>query len=606
MNLLRTYKKCLRILPKSDQKKFRVVMIIQAGLGLLDLVGVAVLGIIGAMAIRGVQSQPPSPRVSNFLQSIQLDDLTLQQQVAILGVAAALILISRTLLSMYFTWKILNFLTSRSAEISAELTSKFLEAGMTSRTKLGVSEVQYVLGPGVSAISVGVLGSFSTLLSDFSTLVIVGLGVFLIDPITALISFLIFSGIAITLSLLMNTKAEHIGRNLTNLNIQSNKLIYQIVAGYREVHVRNRRQYYLEEIATSRRSIARLFALNAFMPNIGKYVVEISIVVGGILIAAGQFVSSDAMHAAASLSIFIAAGTRIAPALLRIQQSIIGIKANSGLAELTIKVLDEFKDKECLTSRSTNFRNSYIEEFDGRIEIQNLKFAYPNQHDFSLQIPELRIEEGTSVALVGPSGAGKSTFADLILGVIKLDGREVLISGVKPQAAIETWPTAISYVPQEILIIEATLAENIALGFKKTEIDELAVVEAIRQAQLEDFVAGKPDGIWTRIDERGVGISGGQKQRLGIARALYLKPKLLVLDEATSALDGKIEDGISTSIIKLRKKVTTVIIAHRLSTIKNVDSILYINHGKIVATGNFEEVRSLVPDFDEQARLMGL
>jgi ABC-type multidrug transport system fused ATPase/permease subunit len=606
MNLLGTYKKCLRILPKSDQKKFRIVMIIQAGLGLLDLVGVAVLGIIGAMAIRGVQSQPPSPRVSDFLQSIKLNNLTLQQQVAILGVAAALILISRTLLSMYFTWKILNFLTSRSAEISAELTSKFLEAGMTSRTKLGVSEAQYVLGPGVSAISVGVLGSFSTLLSDFSTLVIVGLGVFLIDPITALISFLIFSGIAVTLSLLMNTKAEYIGRNLTNLNIQSNKLVNQIVTGYREVHVRNRRQYYLEEIATSRRRIARLFALNAFMPNIGKYVVEISIVVGGILIAAGQFVSSDAMHAAASLSIFIAAGTRIAPALLRIQQSIIGIKANSGLAQLTIEVLDEFKDKNCLPSLSTNFHNSNNEEFIGRIEIQNLNFAYPNQQDFSLQIAELKIAEGTSVALVGPSGAGKSTFADLILGVIKLDGREVLISGVKPQAAIETWPAAISYVPQEILIIEATLAENIALGFKKTEIDELAVMEALRLAQLEDFIADKPDGIWTLIEERGAGISGGQKQRLGIARALYLKPKLLVLDEATSALDGKIEDGISTSINNLRKKVTTVIIAHRLSTIKNVDSVLYIDHGKIIAVGSFEEVRSLVPDFDEQAKLMGL
>jgi len=404
----------------------------------------------------------------------------------------------------------------------------------------------------------------------------------------------------------MNTKAEYIGRNLTNLNIQSNKLVNQIVTGYREVHVRNRRQYYLEEIATSRRRIARLFALNAFMPNIGKYVVEISIVVGGILIAAGQFVSSDAMHAAASLSIFIAAGTRIAPALLRIQQSIIGIKANSGLAELTIEVLDEFKDKNCLPSLSTNFHNSNNEEFNGRIEIQNLNFAYPNQHDFSLQIPELKIAEGTSVALVGPSGAGKSTFADLILGVIKLDGREVLISGVKPQAAIETWPAAISYVPQEILIIEATLAENIALGFKKTEIDELAVMEALRLAQLEDFIAGEPDGIWTLIEERGAGISGGQKQRLGIARALYLKPKLLVLDEATSALDGKIEDGISTSINNLRKKVTTVIIAHRLSTIKNVDSVLYIDHGKIIAIGNFEEVRSLVPDFDEQAKLMGL
>lgn len=606
MKLLNTYRKCLRILPKPDQKKFRLVMMIQAGLGVLDLIGVAVLGVIGALAIRGVQSQPPSPKVSSFLNSVNLNDLSLQEQVALLGIAAALTLISRTLLTMFFTWKITNFLASRSAEISAELTSKFLEAGMTSNNKLGVSETQYILGPGVSAISVGVLGSFSTLLSDFSLLVIIGLGVFLLDPITAIISLLIFACIAFALGLLMNKKAEFIGKNLANLNIESNKLINQIVIGYREVHVRDRRQYYLEEITTSKRNIARFFALNAFMPNIGKYVVEISIVVGGTIIAAGQFLRSDAMHAAASLSIFIAAGTRVAPALLRIQQSIIGVKSNSGLAELTILILDEFDNKNTLPVHSSEVPAGDIQEFNARIEVKNLEFRYPGQNDFALQISELRIVEGSSLAVVGPSGAGKSTFADLLLGVTKLSNNEILISGVTPQTAIEKWPRAISYVPQEILIIEGSIAENVALGFKKSDIDEPAVTEALQLAQLDVFVTGKHDGIWTRVTERGSELSGGQRQRLGIARALYLKPKLLVLDEATSALDGKIEDGISTSINNLRNKVTTVIIAHRLSTIKDVDKLLYINNGKIVAQGTFNEVRALVPDFDEQARLMGL
>jgi ABC-type multidrug transport system fused ATPase/permease subunit len=194
----------------------------------------------------------------------------------------------------------------------------------------------------------------------------------------------------------------------------------------------------------------------------------------------------------------------------------------------------------------------------------------------------------------------------LVLGVTKLTSDEILISGVRPQEAIEYWPSAISYVPQEILVIEGSIAENVALGFKKVEIDELAVQEALHLAQLDGYVAGKPDGIWTKIAERGTGMSGGQRQRLGIARALYLKPKLLVLDEATSALDGKIEDGISASIRNLRNKVTTVVIAHRLSTIKDVDSLLYIDKGKVVAQGTFEEVRKLVSDFDEQAKLMGL
>jgi ABC-type multidrug transport system fused ATPase/permease subunit len=312
------------------------------------------------------------------------------------------------------------------------------------------------------------------------------------------------------------------------------------------------------------------------------------------------------MHAAASLSIFIAAGTRIAPALLRIQQSVIGVKSNSGLAELTIQILEEFKDKNGLRFDKSPIQIGEIQEFKARIEIKNLHFSYPNQNSFVLQIPELTIAEGSSLALVGPSGAGKSTFADLLLGVTKLSNNEILISGMSPEAAIEKWPRAISYVPQEILIIEGSIAENVALGFKASEIDEQAVMESLELAKLDSFVSGKSNGIWTKVSERGSELSGGQRQRLGIARALYLKPKLLVLDEATSSLDGKVEDGISMSIRNLRNKVTTVIIAHRLSTIKDVDTLLYINHGKIVAKGTFSELRALVPDFDEQARLMGL
>ena len=605
MQILRTYFTCLRILPFSDQRKFKLVVVTQAALGILDLLGVAVLGIIGAMAIRGVQSQPPSEKISKILNVFGLNSLSLQQQVAILGIAAAFLLVARTLLSMYFTWKIMNFLSSRSAEITTVLVSKFLASGMSSRTKLGVSEMQYILGPGVSAISVGVLGSFSTLLSDFSTLLIIGVGVFVLDPVTAILSFLIFATIAIVLSLLMNNKAEQFGKDLSDLNIQSNKLLSQIIIGYREVYVRNRRHYYLNEVTELKRSISKRFAQNAFMPNIGKYVIEISIVVGGGAIAAGQFLRSDAMHAAASLSIFIAAGTRIAPALLRIQQSILGIKSNSGLAELTIEVLREFDNQPCLQINqiSSGFSG---EKFDGRVEIQNLSYCYPAQNIPAIEISELEIPAGSSFAIVGPSGAGKTTFADLILGVIEVKNNEVLISGQKPDDAIKNWPGLISYVPQEILIIEGTFAENVAFGFHKSEINEQAVREALQSAKLEDFIAEKPEGIWARVEERGVGLSGGQRQRLGIARALYLKPKLLVLDEATSALDGKLEDGIATAISNLRNKVTTIIIAHRLSTIKNVDKLLYIDKGKIVATGSFEEVRNQVADFDEQAKLMGL
>jgi ABC-type multidrug transport system fused ATPase/permease subunit len=172
--------------------------------------------------------------------------------------------------------------------------------------------------------------------------------------------------------------------------------------------------------------------------------------------------------------------------------------------------------------------------------------------------------------------------------------------------AISNWPGALGYVPQDVVISNGTIRENICMGYPIDIATDERITDATDIAQLTDFVRSLPLGFDTPVGDRGTKISGGQRQRLGIARAMFTRPRFLVLDEATSALDGETEANIADAIQNMKGKATVVMIAHRLSTVREADKVIYLNQGKIVATGTFEEVRNTVPDFDRQAQLMGL
>ena len=207
---------------------------------------------------------------------------------------------------------------------------------------------------------------------------------------------------------------------------------------------------------------------------------------------------------------------------------------------------------------------------------------------------------------MGSTGAGKSSLADVILGVMAPQSGTVLISGESPREAISRWPGAISYVPQTVSLVHGSIRENVALGLPPDVIDDELAWEALERAHLAEFLRENREGLDTKIGERGFRLSGGQRQRLGLARALYTRPKLLVLDEATSALDAETEQSIIQTLSELEGEVTTVTVAHRLATVRQADVLLYMQDGVIVATGTFAEVRAQVPDFDRQAALLGL
>lgn len=597
--------RALRILNSRDRFRVLIVMGIQIFLGLLDLLGVAVIGLLGALSLNGVQSRPPGDRVSAFLKFFGLFDESFQTQAAVLGVAASIILILRTLISIVLTRKVLFFLSRRGALISADLMKKLMSQPLVFIQQKTLYENLYAVTSGVSNVTLGILGTAVVLVADISLLIIMAVGLLIVDPTMAISTVLFFALIGFGLYKVMHQKAGFLGQKESELNIQSNEKISEVLSSYRESVVRNRRDYYAREIGELRFKLADTLAELSFMPNVSKYVIESSVVLGALAISAAQFVLQDAGRAVATLAIFLAAGTRIAPAVLRVQQGSMQIRRSLGAASSTLDLIESLRDVPAVEPSSDVIDVFHI-GFVPEIVMKDVSFTYPKATSPAINNANLKITPGSLIAVVGPSGAGKTTLVDLVLGVLEPDSGEVSISGMKASAVSKTWPGSISYVPQDVMIANGTIRSNITLGFPEESGTVEMIMDAIRISQLESYLENLPERENSKVGDRGAGMSGGQRQRLGIARALFTKPKLLVLDEATSALDGETEANVSEAIRTLKGEVTVILIAHRLSTVREADQVVYLEDGKIIATGTFEEVRAAVPNFDRQASLMGL
>ena len=600
-----TILKCARVLSKSEQRKIVLVIGIQLFLSVLDLIGVAIVGILGALAVRGVQSQQPGDRVSMVLRFLQIEDLSFQNQMVVLGLLAACLLIARTIASIYLNRKTLFFLSRRGATISARLTSQLLSQSLLKVQNRTNQLTLFSLTNGVEIVVLKILGTAVTLVSDLSLLIVMIIGLFIVDPSIAISSILLFGLIGLVLYKLMHKRAYWLGLTQHNNSIKTSEKVIEVLNSYRESTVRNRRNYYALEIGELRMKMADTSADMTFMPSISKYVMETTVVIGALVIAGIQFMLKDAVQAVATLSIFLAAGTRIAPAALRLQQGAVQIKEASGSASSTLDLIEELRFIEIDKDKPDVLTLDH-QGFVPEISIKNASLTYPTKnmpavHDLNLHIPT-----GSSLAFVGPSGAGKTTIVDMILGVLSPDQGSIQISGCSPLDSIKKWPGAISYVPQDVMISNGTIRENVALGYPVEVATDHLVYAALEIADLVDFVKTLPKGLDTEVGERGTKISGGQRQRLGIARAMFTNPSLLVLDEATSSLDGETELKVSDAIKGLGEKTTVILIAHRLSTVKDVDIVVYMAEGRIKAVGKFEEVRNKVTDFDRQAQLMGL
>ncbi len=601
--LFKQMSQVLSIYNKRDKEKLFLVALSQVFLAILDLLGVALLGVIGALSVYGIQSKSPGSRVNQLLELINLDQLNFQRQVAVLGAIAAFVLIFKTIVSIYLVRRTLLFVSNRGALISANLIRNLFSKPLADINKYSNQEIIYSATSGIENLTTRVIGSALIIFSDMVLLLILFIGLLFVNISISLSIFLIFSAVGFSLNKYMRSNSYKLGTVEAKIGVKSNEKILEALNSYREITVKNRRFYYVQNISQLRMDLASVVARRNFMPNLSKYVFETALIVGSFLISGIQFALYRSSQAIASLAVFLAASTRIAPAVLRIQQGMIALRLGLGTVEKTMSIIQDAKNgihQELSISRKF-FDYS---DFQPNIEITSLNYQYNDARGFKINNLSLRIDSGSQVAITGSSGAGKTTLIDLILGVHPNNSDAIKISGLTPLSAFTKWPGAVAYVPQNISIMNTTVRENISQGYEFDLMDEERIWKALKIAHLDEFVKSLPNGLETQVGEFGNQLSGGQRQRLGIARALFTSPKLLILDEATSALDGETEALISETIRELKGKCTVILIAHRISSVINADKVIFMENGRISAEGTFDEVRRISPTFENQVKLM--
>lgn len=597
----RLLKACLAVFSAADRKKIILISFLQTMLNLLDLVGVAIIGIIGSLAVSGLQSIPPAGRVYDILKFLEINERSLQSQTVILGLAATFFLVLKTITSVIVTRRTLQFLSLRSALLTGNLSRNFLSQDIIAVNSKTTQETVYTLTRGADSITLGIIGTLITAVSDLSLLFLMIVSLVLVDPIVAVISILVFSLAGFGLYFFLQFRAKNLGQEIADQSIAVNEQISEFNNAFREIYTKNREDFYVSSITSKRKAFASANAELSFLPSISKYFLEALMTLGILLIAAIQFVNHDARHAVGTLTLFLAATSRIAPAIMRLQQGALQIRSSQISAERALFILNK---KEGM------FQSEEVEEQENKdktiLDISNLSFTYPGKDSSTVSNITLKIQEGNFVAIVGPSGGGKSTLMDLMLGVINPTAGSILLNKQQPKEQIKQDPSFVGYVPQDVYLSNSTLRENLEFGYPRGTFRDVKLEEILATVQLSDLLRDLPVGLDSNLGEGGSGISGGQRQRLGLARAILTSPRILLLDEATSALDAKTERDISEAISKLKGKMTIVAIAHRLSTVKAADIIYYLKDGHVVDSGTFEELRRSIPEFEEQATIMGL
>ena len=298
-----------------------------------------------------------------------------------------------------------------------------------------------------------------------------------------------------------------------------------------------------------------------------------------------------------TLSLLGVATIRLIPAFNAINTTLASMRKTKVSFNLTVNeltILEKYKDKKNSFQFSEKKENKLLDKkgrfLNKNIELKNISYQYPNSNTNVLKNISFTIKSGSSVAIIGSTGSGKTTLTNIILGLLKPTSGEVMVDGNNINEDCLIWQKQIGYIPQDIYLIDDTIKKNVAFGISDKDIDENKIKNSIKLAQLNDFISSLPSGLDTIVGDRGTKLSGGQLQRVGIARALYRKTEVLVLDEATSSLDMETEKKLIKDIELVANNNTSITVTHRLSTIKNCDKIFLLSDGELIDQGNFDEL----------------
>jgi ATP-binding cassette subfamily C protein len=539
-------------------------------------------------------------------KTVELGPLTLpgidSRSIPALGLFILFLFILKALISILLTHKLAHSLARIEARAAKRIATNVFGEGLDGVTRYSKNEILYI-------VQVGSPSAFNTLLNAVGTLSTEGflfvlvIGAFTaISPWAALGALLYFGAIGFLIQYYIGRRVQQTSRMITESSIKSSSGILDLSEVIREVSTLQKKTFFLDRIYEARMTSARNVATQLVLQGTPRHIVETALIVGIATFIFLQSLSGNLSEAAVTIGVFLAGGLRLTAALLPLQGALLSINRCQPAAELALKALE---DSNVIIREVIRPKNQPELKTPVEIKIEGLNFSYASP-DNVIENVFLEIPAGYQAAFIGPSGAGKSTLADLILGLLKPSKGRVLLDGLDVLDWVDRRGGSLGYVPQKPGMISGTIRENIALGLAPKDVDTQRLNRAISDAHLTALIDSLPDGIETNVGKHKDELSGGQLQRIGLARALYSQPSLLIMDEATSALDAESENEINKALTRMRGKVTVILIAHRLNTVQRSDVVFLIEQGNVTASGTFPELLKSNSTVKKLADLMAI
>jgi ABC-type multidrug transport system fused ATPase/permease subunit len=583
MDILHTIHRAVELITSSERQRLAFLAFANVAVAGLDMLGILLL--VPLLAFLGPGGAPQGAFVDSAEQVLGTDSP--ERIVLALALAATVLFVAKGVSAVVLLWVQTGVLNGAQVALSERILGSFVKApwlvqqgsgtGSLIRTTVGsVSSTAVVIAAGISSVSEG-----AVFVAVVAALVIV-------NPALALAAFiyLVFAGLVFLR--VVRRPIETRGMRVQLEGARMNSSLIELVGGIKELTVRGSASTYLGKYASAATSYLDAFRLIAVTNQSMRYLLEILMITGVALVIGFATLSGSATTVLVSVGVLLAGGLRLVPALNSLLIAINSIRSNEPAVAIVEAELARLGNYEQVPCPSGSEPSSFMPS--GSFAVENLVFRYPTRADDALLGISVAAKFGEALGVVGSTGSGKSTLVDLLLGLLDPASGSISIDGRPLSENLKAWRAQIGFVPQDIFLVDDTLAANITFGEPDEVISEEQIQEAVRLAHLEDVVAELPEGLGTMLGERGVRLSGGQRQRVGLARALYRKPAILILDEATSALDNETERKISDALRSLHGKLTTVVIAHRLSTVRSCDRILYLDGGEIAGLGTFEEL----------------
>jgi ATP-binding cassette subfamily C protein len=580
---------------------FYAFLVLRALVALLDLGGILAIGFLATSIALFITEGSDPDRIIEVgglrIPAMNVDSLPL------IAAIILLLFLAKAIFSIFLTQKLAHFLANIEARAARVIAQNAFGKGLEGSRQHSREEIQYAVQAGSPSAFNTVMNSIGTLTAEGFLFILVIAAFTVVNPAVSLGAVLYFGIIGLLIQLFLGRVAQRTGIKLTESIVAANASISDLGSVLRESAIIGRRNFYYDKIMESRLGASSSAATQFVLRGMPRYIVETSLIIAIAVFILLQALSGEIVTSAATIGIFLSGGLRLTSSLLPLQGALLSIKLAVPAATRALNLLSV-----PLHTGQGSVNTKVLAPAKGPLSVSAglLSFRYAGSPTDNLRELSFEIPEGSQAAFIGVSGAGKSTIADLILGLLEPTSGQIKVGGVNPIDLIEHQPGLVGYVPQKPGMVSGTISQNIALGLHPDDIDELRLRNAISDAHLTDIIASLPQGLNTDIGKRKDELSGGQLQRIGLARALYSQPHLLVMDEATSALDADSENEINKALDAMRGKVTVILIAHRLNTIQRSDIVFFVEEGLISDSGTFQDLLMTNEKVKNLAQLMSI